>query len=72
MSISKSSVALTNLRAFVILIVIAFHSTLTYLGSLGSAAFPFDSSLTSGAPFPSLTAIAGSDSTCSARGKTSI
>jgi glucans biosynthesis protein C len=43
MSISKSSQALSNLRAFVILIVIAFHSTLAYLGSLGSASFPFDS-----------------------------
>ncbi len=43
MSISKTSLALSNLRAFVILIVIAFHSTLAYLGSLRPAAFPFDS-----------------------------
>jgi glucans biosynthesis protein C len=40
---SKSSVALNNLRAFVILIVLAFHSVLAYLGSLGPSAFPFDS-----------------------------
>jgi hypothetical protein len=39
---SKSSLALTNLRALVILTVLAFHSVLAYLGSLGPAAFPFD------------------------------
>jgi len=39
---SSSSLALGNLRAFVILIVLAFHSALAYLGSLGPAAFPFD------------------------------
>jgi hypothetical protein len=72
MSISKTSLALSNLRAFVILIVIAFHSTLAYLGSLRPAAFPLIVPLTSGAPFPSSTAIAGSGSTCSAPGKTSI
>lgn len=44
MSISKSSLALSNLRALVILTVIAFHSVLAYLGSLGPAAFPFDRS----------------------------
>jgi hypothetical protein len=44
MSISKSSLALNNLRAVVIIIVIAFHSTLAYLGSLGPSAFPFDHS----------------------------
>jgi glucan biosynthesis protein C len=42
MSISKSSLALNNLRALVIIVVIAFHSTLAYLGSLGPSAFPFD------------------------------
>jgi hypothetical protein len=41
---SESSLALNNLRALVILIVLAFHSVLAYLGSLGPAAFPFDSS----------------------------
>jgi glucans biosynthesis protein C len=40
---SKASLALNNLRALVILIVLAFHSVLAYLGSLGAAAFPFDS-----------------------------
>ena len=39
---SGSSLALRNLRAFVILIVLAFHSVLAYLGSLPDAAFPFD------------------------------
>jgi hypothetical protein len=36
--------ALNNLRAIVILIVVAFHSVLAYLGSLGSTPFPFDRS----------------------------
>jgi glucans biosynthesis protein C len=39
---SGSSLALRNLRAFVILIVLAFHSVLAYLGSLPDEAFPFD------------------------------
>ncbi len=39
---SGSSLALRNLRAFVILIVLAFHSVLAYLGSLPDTAFPFD------------------------------
>jgi glucan biosynthesis protein C len=39
---SGSSLALSNLRAFVILIVLAFHSFLAYLGSLPDAPFPFD------------------------------
>jgi glucan biosynthesis protein C len=39
---SGSSLALSNLRAFVILIVLAFHSCLAYLGSLPDAPFPFD------------------------------
>jgi hypothetical protein len=34
--------ALGNLRALVILTVVAFHSVMAYLGSLGAAAFPFD------------------------------
>src|SRR5262245_11118281 len=33
MAISRSSLALNNLRAFVILIVLAFHSVLAYLDS---------------------------------------
>jgi hypothetical protein len=40
---SKSSIALGNLRAFVILIVVAFHSVLAYLGSLPASPAPFDS-----------------------------
>jgi glucan biosynthesis protein C len=39
---SGTSLALRNLRAFVILIVLAFHSVLAYLGSLPEAPFPFD------------------------------
>jgi len=39
---SGSSLALGNLRAFVILIVLAFHSVLAYLGSLPAEPFPFD------------------------------
>jgi glucans biosynthesis protein C len=39
---SKSSLALNNLRGIVILLVLAFHSVLAYLGSLGPSAFPFD------------------------------
>ena len=44
MTSSRSSLALNNLRGLVILIVVAFHSVLAYLGSLGSAPFPFDRS----------------------------
>jgi len=40
---SKSSIALGNLRAFVILIVVAFHSVLAYLGSLPASPASFDS-----------------------------
>jgi glucans biosynthesis protein C len=40
---SRSSIALTNLRALVILIVLAFHSVLPYLACLPPEAFPFDS-----------------------------
>jgi glucans biosynthesis protein C len=39
---TKSSVALNNLRALVILIVVAFHSALAYLGSQPASPFPFD------------------------------
>jgi glucans biosynthesis protein C len=43
MSMSKSSIALGNLRAFAVLIVVAFHSVLAYLGSLPASPAPFDS-----------------------------
>jgi len=39
---SRSSIALSNLRAVVILIVLAFHSVLAYLASLPAAAYRFD------------------------------
>lgn len=39
---SKSSVALNNLRAVVIVVVLAFHSVLAYLGFLGPSPFAFD------------------------------
>jgi hypothetical protein len=39
---ATSSLALSNLRAIVILIVVAFHSALAYLGSLDAIAYPFD------------------------------
>jgi len=42
MSMSKTSLALANLRSFVILLVIGFHSVLAYLGSQ-PAPSPFDS-----------------------------
>src|ERR1700732_3141648 len=42
-TMSKSSMALTNLRAFVILLVIAFHSVLAYLGSQPTSPPQFDS-----------------------------
>ena len=40
---SRSSIALANLRAVVIIMVLAFHSVLAYLASLPAAAYPFDS-----------------------------
>src|SRR3984957_12138895 len=39
---SKSSLALHNLRGAVILIVLAFHASLAYLGSSASSPFQFD------------------------------
>jgi hypothetical protein len=39
---SSTSLALSHLRALVIVTVLAFHSVLAYLGSLGATAFPFD------------------------------
>ena len=43
MRLSKTSLALANLRSFVILLVIGFHSVLAYLGSQPEAPLPFDS-----------------------------
>jgi glucan biosynthesis protein C len=40
---SRSSIALSNLRAVVIVIVVAFHSVLAYLASLPATAYRFDS-----------------------------
>src|SRR5947207_14138129 len=39
---SRSSIALSNLRAVVIIIVLAFHSVLAYLASLPAGAYRFD------------------------------
>jgi glucans biosynthesis protein C len=41
-SMSRSSLALNNLRGVVILIVVAFHAVSAYLGYLGRGAFAFD------------------------------
>ncbi len=41
---TTSSLALNNLRGVVIVIVLAFHSSLAYLGWLGPSAFPFNRS----------------------------
>src|SRR3954471_6486571 len=41
-SMSRSSIALSNLRAVVIVIVLAFHSVLAYLASLPAGAYRFD------------------------------
>ena len=40
---SRSSLALVNPRAVVILIVLALHSALPYLASLPPSPYPFDS-----------------------------
>jgi acyltransferase-like protein len=40
---SRTSIALSNLRAVVIVIVLAFHSSLAYLGSLPTTPYRFDS-----------------------------
>ena len=39
---SKSSVALSNLRGFAIVMVVAFHSFIAYLGSQPASPLPFD------------------------------
>ena len=68
---SQSSLALSNLRGLVIVVVLAFHSVLAYLASLGNAVVPFTIRRTYGAPFRSSTPIAGWGSTSSAPGKMS-
>jgi len=70
-AMSASSLALNNLRAFVILIVLGFHSVLAYLGSLPATQEPFDSPPFRWQAIPIATPNAGSASTCSARCKTS-
>jgi hypothetical protein len=40
--VSRASLALDNLRAFVILLVLSFHSVLAYLNFLPTSPFPFD------------------------------
>jgi hypothetical protein len=40
--VPRASRALDNLRGFVILLVLAFHSVLAYLNSLPASPFPFD------------------------------
>ena len=39
---SKTSLALANLRGYAIVMVVAFHSSIAYLGSQPDAALPFD------------------------------
>jgi hypothetical protein len=39
---ARSSLALKNLRGVVVLIVVAFHSSVAYLGSTAAGPFPFD------------------------------
>ena len=41
-SMSKSSLALSNLRGFAIVMVVAFHSFIAYLGSQPASQLPFD------------------------------
>ena len=42
-AVRRSSLALDNLRAFVILLVLSFYSVLAYLQSLPASSYPFDS-----------------------------
>jgi peptidoglycan/LPS O-acetylase OafA/YrhL len=49
---ARTSLALSNMRGLVIVTVLAFHSVLAYLGSLGPAAFPFDESPYTWRAFP--------------------
>jgi glucans biosynthesis protein C len=48
----RASLALDNLRAYVILLVLAFHSSLAYLNFLPSSPFPFNSPPYSWRAFP--------------------
>jgi hypothetical protein len=66
-TMSRTSLALSNLRAAVILIVLAFHSCIAYLDSVPSSAQPFNTPLINGGPFQSLIANDGSGLTSSAR-----
>jgi len=50
----SSSLALSNLRALVIVVVVAFHSSLAYLGSQPASPFPFDASPFQWRAFPIL------------------
>jgi len=51
---TKSSLALSNLRALVILIVVGFHSALAYLSSQPASPFPFDAAPYEWRAFPVL------------------
>src|SRR6202142_4321472 len=51
-NMSRSSIALGNVRAVVIIIVLAFHSVLPYLPSLPAAAYRFNSPPYQGQAFP--------------------
>ena len=42
MSMSKTSLALDNLRGYAILIVVSFHSVIAYIASQPAAPLPFD------------------------------
>ena len=41
-TLPRASLALNNLRGFVILLVLSFHSVLAYLNFLPALPFPFD------------------------------
>src|SRR5436190_8290045 len=51
---SKTSLALSNLRSFVILLVISFHSILAYLASQPASPLPFDAAPWAWRAFPIL------------------
>ena len=67
---SRTSIALGNLRAVVIVIVLAFHFVLPYLASLPATAYRFDSAPYRWQPFPLSTVSAGSDLIYSVPGRT--
>jgi len=68
--LSRSSLALDNLRAVVILIVLAFHSILAYVEWTPATSAGFDDPPMRGALFRLWTATAGSASTCRVLGRT--